>query len=152
MSDDVGIRHPTGAKASGLGHSAWSPSPAWSLWASGSAAQRNENPSPRLRRGLVVWSLGSFLSRGRGLPAGPLGLLGLSEGVGYLAARVPDPMTEPHMPRIPHMPLPRIPHMPQMPRKQCHEKKEGSERLRSEALGLVLATLASGLRSGQVHE
>lgn len=37
--------------------------------------------------GLVLWSLGSFLQRGRGLPAGPLGLLGLSEGISYLAAR-----------------------------------------------------------------
>lgn len=36
--------------------------------------------------GLVLWSLGSFLQRGRGLPAGPLGLLGLSEGLSYLAA------------------------------------------------------------------
>ncbi|CAE7454000.1 PRX [Symbiodinium natans] len=36
--------------------------------------------------GLVAWSLGSFLQRGRGLPAGPLGLLGLSEGLSYLAA------------------------------------------------------------------
>ncbi|CAK9075882.1 Periaxin [Durusdinium trenchii] len=51
--------------------------------------------------GLVLWSLGSFLQRGRGLPAGPLGLLGLSEGISYLAA-----------------------------------------------LGLVLATIASGIRSG----
>ena len=51
--------------------------------------------------GLTLWSLGSFLQRGRGLPAGPLGLLGLSEGLSYLAA-----------------------------------------------LGLVLATVASGVRSG----
>eukprot|EP00435_Cladocopium_sp_Y103_P065704 s1422_g27.t1 len=51
--------------------------------------------------GLVLWSLGSFLQRGRGLPAGPLGLLGLSEGLSYLAA-----------------------------------------------LGLVLATIAAGVRSG----
>jgi len=36
--------------------------------------------------GLVLWSLGSFLQRGKGLPAGPLGLLGLSEGLSYLAA------------------------------------------------------------------
>jgi len=36
--------------------------------------------------GLVAWSLGSFLQRGRGLPAGPLGLLGLSEGLSYLVA------------------------------------------------------------------
>lgn len=36
--------------------------------------------------GLTLWSLGSFVQRGRGLPAGPLGLLGLSEGIGYLAA------------------------------------------------------------------
>lgn len=36
--------------------------------------------------GLVFWSLGSFLQRGRGLPAGPLGLLGLSEGLSYLVA------------------------------------------------------------------
>ncbi|CAE7746845.1 Prx, partial [Symbiodinium pilosum] len=36
--------------------------------------------------GLVAWSVGSFLQRGRGLPAGPLGLLGLSEGLSYLAA------------------------------------------------------------------
>ena len=41
------------------------------------------SPSPGW--GLVLWSLGSFLQRGRGLPAGPLGLLGLSEGLSYLA-------------------------------------------------------------------
>lgn len=35
--------------------------------------------------GLVCWSLGSFLQRGKGLPAGPLGLLGLAEGIAYLA-------------------------------------------------------------------
>jgi len=35
--------------------------------------------------GLVLWSLGSFLQRGRGLPAGPLGLFGLAEGLSYLA-------------------------------------------------------------------
>jgi len=36
--------------------------------------------------GLTLWSLGSFVQRGRGLPAGPLGLLGLAEGLSYLAA------------------------------------------------------------------
>merc|ERR1712083_1061042 len=36
--------------------------------------------------GLCFWSLGSFVQRGRGLPAGPLGLLGLSEGLAYLSA------------------------------------------------------------------
>lgn len=41
------------------------------------------------RKGLTFWSLGSFLQRGRGLPAGPLGLLGLSEGLSYLAAGRP---------------------------------------------------------------
>lgn len=35
--------------------------------------------------GVTVWSLGSFIERGRGLPAGPLGLMGLSEGLSYLA-------------------------------------------------------------------
>lgn len=35
--------------------------------------------------GLTFWSLGSFVQRGRGLPAGPLGLLGLSEGIAYLS-------------------------------------------------------------------
>lgn len=34
--------------------------------------------------GLTLWSVGSFIERGRGLPAGPLGLLGLSEGLSYL--------------------------------------------------------------------
>jgi len=34
--------------------------------------------------GLTFWSIGSFIERGRGLPAGPLGLLGLSEGLSYL--------------------------------------------------------------------
>jgi hypothetical protein len=34
--------------------------------------------------GLTLWSIGSFIERGRGLPAGPLGLLGLSEGLAYL--------------------------------------------------------------------
>lgn len=36
--------------------------------------------------GLTLWSLGSFVQRGRGLPAGPLGILGLAEGLSYLAA------------------------------------------------------------------
>mmetsp|Transcript_56805 Transcript_56805/g.122819 ORF Transcript_56805/g.122819 Transcript_56805/m.122819 type:complete len:298 (-) Transcript_56805:76-969(-) len=36
--------------------------------------------------GLTLWSLGSFVQRGRGLPAGPLGVLGLSEGISYLAS------------------------------------------------------------------
>jgi len=35
--------------------------------------------------GLTIWSLGSFIERGRGLPAGPLGFLGLAEGISYLA-------------------------------------------------------------------
>jgi len=35
--------------------------------------------------GVTVWSLGSFIDRGRGLPAGPLGVLGLAEGLSYLA-------------------------------------------------------------------
>lgn len=34
---------------------------------------------------LTFWSLGNFVLRGRGLPAGPLGLLGLAEGLSYLA-------------------------------------------------------------------
>lgn len=34
---------------------------------------------------LTLWSLGNFVLRGRGLPAGPLGLLGLAEGLSYLA-------------------------------------------------------------------
>jgi len=36
--------------------------------------------------GVVMWSFGSFVQRGRGLPAGPLGLFGLAEGLSYLAA------------------------------------------------------------------
>lgn len=35
--------------------------------------------------GLAGWSISSFVSRGCGLPAGPLGLLGLSEGLAYIA-------------------------------------------------------------------
>ena len=35
--------------------------------------------------GLTLWSLGSFVQRGKGLPAGPLGFLGLAEGLSYLA-------------------------------------------------------------------
>jgi len=34
--------------------------------------------------GLTLWSFGSFVQRGRGLPAGPIGLLGLAEGFSYL--------------------------------------------------------------------
>jgi len=36
--------------------------------------------------GLALWSFGSFVQRGCGLPAGSLGLLGLAEGLSYLAA------------------------------------------------------------------
>jgi len=46
------------------------------------------------RKGLTLWSLGSFLQRGRGLPAGPLGLLGLSEGLSYLAAGRPKSLAK----------------------------------------------------------
>jgi len=34
--------------------------------------------------GLSVWSIGSFIQRGRGLPAGPVGVLGLAEGLSYI--------------------------------------------------------------------
>lgn len=34
--------------------------------------------------GITFWSIGSFFDRGRGLPAGPLGFLGLAEGLSYL--------------------------------------------------------------------
>jgi len=34
--------------------------------------------------GITFWSIGSFFDRARGLPAGPLGFLGLAEGLSYI--------------------------------------------------------------------
>eukprot|EP00931_Biecheleriopsis_adriatica_P090768 TRINITY_DN6469_c0_g1_i1.p1 TRINITY_DN6469_c0_g1~~TRINITY_DN6469_c0_g1_i1.p1 ORF type:complete len:309 (+),score=71.22 TRINITY_DN6469_c0_g1_i1:62-988(+) len=87
--------------------------------------------------GLVFWSLGSFLGRGRGLPAGPLGLLGLSEGLSYLAAfglaiaaAVSSVRTggAPSMPKIsapsaPQISAPSMPSMPKAPEFKAPEFK-----------------------------
>lgn len=35
---------------------------------------------------VTLWSLGSYVQRGRGLPAGPLGFLGLAEGFSYIGS------------------------------------------------------------------
>jgi len=71
--------------------------------------------------GLTLWSLGSFVQRGRGLPAGPLGFLGLAEGLSYLAclglaiatvasyARGGVKISVPSLPAVPSIPAIKAP-------------------------------------------
>jgi hypothetical protein len=83
--------------------------------------------------GLTLWSLGSFVQRGKGLPAGPLGFLGLAEGLSYLAVlglAVASASTA-FRSGGPSLSLPSLPSAPTMPAFESSMLKNSAPQLKS---------------------